>query len=72
MKELFGDLVKRLRIEKGMSVPELAEKSGFTAPQIRNIESNRNKPRVFNIQKLATALECDYNYLFSKLNEEEN
>lgn len=69
MKEEFGSLIKRLRIEKGYSIEELSKKSGFTQVQIRNIENNKSKPRVFNLNKLASALDCSYDYLFSKLND---
>ena len=68
MEEKFGDLIKRLRTEKGYSIDEFAEISGFSVVQIKNIENNKNKPRVFNINKLANALGCSYDYLFSKLN----
>jgi len=67
MEEKFGDLIKRLRIEKGYSVEELAELSGFSINQIKNIEKNQNKPRVFNIKKLAKALDCSFEYLFNKV-----
>lgn len=67
MKEEFGDLIKRLRIQKGYSINALAEKSGFSSTQISNIENNRCKPRVFNLKKLSDALDCDYDYLFEKL-----
>lgn len=69
MEEKFGDLIKRLRKEKGYSIRELALLSGFTIVQIRNIECGKNKPRIYNLNKLANALGCSYDYLFSKLND---
>lgn len=68
MEERFGDLIKELRIQKGYSIEEFSKVSGFTQMQIRNIEANKNKPRVYNLKKLADALNCSYDYLFSKLN----
>lgn len=68
MEEKFGDLVKRLRTEKGYTINEFAEKTGFSIVQIKNIENNKNKPRVFNLNKIAEALDCSYDYLFNKLN----
>ncbi len=68
MEEKFGDLIKRLRTEKGYSINEFAEKTGFSVVQIKNIENNRNKPRVFNLNKIAEVLGCSYDYLYSKLN----
>lgn len=68
MQEQFGDLIKRLRTEKGLSIDELAEKSGFSSVQIRNIENNISKPRVFNLKKLSEVLGCSYEFLYDKLN----
>ena len=68
MEERFGDLIKRLRTEKGYSINEFAEKTGFSIVQIKNIENNKNKPRVFNLNKIADVLGCSYDYLYSKLN----
>ena len=68
MEEKFGDLIKKLRIEKGYSINEFAEKTGFSIVQIKNIENNKNKPRVFNLNKIAEVLGCSYDYLYSKLN----
>jgi len=69
MEEKFGDLIKRLRLQKGYSINYVAKKTGFSIVQIKNIENNKNKPRVFNLNKLAEALDCSYDYLFSKLND---
>jgi transcriptional regulator with XRE-family HTH domain len=68
MTEQFGDLIKRLRIEKGLTIEELASKTGFSSVQIRNIEANNNKPRVFNLKKLSEVLGCSYEYLYDKAN----
>lgn len=67
MEEKIGDLIKRLRIEKGYSIEEFSEKTGYTTVQIKNIESNKNQPRIFNLNKIAEALDCNYDYLYSKL-----
>ena len=66
MEEKFGDLIRRLRTEKGYTVSQFAKVTGFTDAQIRNIENNKNKPRPFNLNKLANALGCSYEYLFNK------
>lgn len=68
MTEQFGDLIKRLRIEKGLTIEDLASKTGFSSVQIRNIEANNNKPRVFNLKKLSEVLGCSYEYLYDKAN----
>ena len=69
MEEKFGDLIKRLRLEKGYTIVEFSKVSGFTKAQIHNIEKGSNKPRVFNLNKLAEALGCSYEFLYSKYNE---
>lgn len=68
MTEQFGDLIKRLRTEKGLTIEELASKTGFSSVQIRNIEANNNKPRVFNLKKLSEVLGCSYEFLYDKAN----
>lgn len=69
MNEKFGDLIRRLREEKKYSVSDFSKLTGFSTTEIRNIELGKNKPRVFNLTKLASALGCDFDYLFNKLNE---
>ena len=65
MEEKIGDLIKRLRTEKGYSVKDIAEKTGFSVVEIKSIEANKFKPRVFNLVKFANALDVDYDFLFS-------
>lgn len=40
----YRDLLRRKRIEKGMSQTELAEKVGTTQPYIYQVESGRRTP----------------------------
>lgn len=68
MKENFGDFIKRVRVEKGLSIDDLAEASGYSAVQIRNFEKNKFKPQVFKLKQLADALGCDYEELYKKVN----
>lgn len=52
-----GSWVNRARIEKGISVPELAEQAGLSAVAIYNIEAGRiSNPRSATIAKLENAL----------------
>lgn len=69
MKKQFNLLIKELRVEKGMTINKLAEKSGFSSVQIRNIEKGLNKPQVKNLKNLSDALGCDYGTLFDALTE---
>lgn len=49
--------LQEFRMLQGMSINELAEKSGLSSAQIIRLEKNRVKaPRATTIKKLATAL----------------
>jgi transcriptional regulator with XRE-family HTH domain len=53
----FGAWLSKTRTEKGMSVPELASKSGITAPAIYNIESGKSlNPQKETRRRLEQAL----------------
>lgn len=67
MNKDFGDFIRKLREEQNLTQKELAEKSGFTVVQIKNIERGKNIPRVFNLGKLANALNCDFDYLYERI-----
>lgn len=67
MEEKFCELIKRLRVENGMSINELARKTDLTSAEIRNIEKGTNKPQVKRLKLLSEALNCDYNILFDSL-----
>lgn len=52
----FGERVKQVRDEKGMSQEELADKAGLHRTQISLIERGMRSPRLETIEKLAKAL----------------
>lgn len=57
MERAFGRWLERTRTDAGLSVPELAEKSGVSAVAIYNIEAGKSRnPRVPTRQKLERAL----------------
>lgn len=47
------------RAKRGLTVRELAEKSGVKASSISRIENGHNKPFLSTLGKLAAALEVD-------------
>ena len=49
--------VKNLRIRKGYSQEELAEKSGLSLRTIQRIENGETEPRGDSLQRLAVAFE---------------
>lgn len=53
----FGSWLNRIRLERGLSVGELATKAGLSAPAIYNIESGRiENPRPDTVRRLEKAL----------------
>jgi transcriptional regulator with XRE-family HTH domain len=56
MRELVGYHVKRIRMEKGLSQEDLAEKSGFTQQYISGLESGNRNPTIITIHEIAHAL----------------
>lgn len=59
----FGDWLKVLRDEKGLSGSKLAERAGVSKVTLWNWESNRAKPQPKNVSKLAAALDVSESYL---------
>lgn len=55
-----GKLVKELRVKRGMTQEELAEKTEVSARTIQRIENGEVDPRAYTLQMIAKALEVDY------------
>jgi len=67
-----GKLIRELRIKKGMTQEELADKTEVSARTIQRIENGEVDPRAYTLQMIAKALEVDYNLLLAKeVNEEQ-
>lgn len=60
----FGEKLKAIRTEKGISTKELAEKAGMSEVQIKNLEQGKNIPSALTILKLSTALKFNYDILY--------
>ncbi len=56
-----GKLIKELRIKKGMTQEELADKTEVSARTIQRIENGEVDPRAYTLQMIAKALDVDYN-----------
>lgn len=56
IKEKFGNRLKTLRKEKGLSQEELALKSGLNRPYISGIEQGKRNVSLEVMEKLAEAL----------------
>ena len=63
----FGNKVRQLRLEKGLSQEELAYKAGLHRTYIGMIERAEKNITLLNIEKIAHALDSSINNLFDEL-----
>ena len=61
--------IEKVRLEKGLSLSELARKSGVSKSHISNIESELKYPTLPTLCKIANALGVPASELFSCDNE---
>ena len=57
--EHLGELLRRLRAEKGLTQEELAEKSGMSVRALSSLECGTSAPRIKTTRLIAAALEVD-------------
>ena len=62
---LFGLKLRQLRIDRGLSVSELAQASGMAISYVSEIEKGRKYPKADKISALANAMQVDYDTLVS-------
>ncbi|MBQ3506854.1 MAG: helix-turn-helix transcriptional regulator [Clostridia bacterium] len=62
----LGETIKALRLEKGLTQPELAKLVGVSNGMISIWENNINEPKASYIQALAVALDVTVNVLFGE------
>ena len=67
-----GKLIRELRIKKGMTQEELADKTEVSSRTIQRIENGEVDPRAYTLQMIAKALEVDYNLFVGNGPDEEN
>lgn len=56
MRRLVGRNIRRLRLAKGVTQEQLAERSGFTQFYVSSLELGRRNPTIVSIYELAQAL----------------
>lgn len=61
--KIFGNHLKLLRIEKGMTQEDLAEKAEFSRSYFTEIETGKRNISLINLNKLARALEVSLSEL---------
>lgn len=54
--QTFAAILARIRTAAGLSVPDLARKSGLSDDVLRQYETGKRSPTWESVQKLATAL----------------
>eukprot|EP01029_Cantina_marsupialis_P005144 TRINITY_DN155054_c0_g1_i1.p2 TRINITY_DN155054_c0_g1~~TRINITY_DN155054_c0_g1_i1.p2 ORF type:complete len:100 (+),score=10.13 TRINITY_DN155054_c0_g1_i1:477-776(+) len=55
-----GKQIKELRIKKGMTQEELADKTEVSSRTIQRIENGEVDPRAYTLQMIAKALDVDF------------
>jgi XRE family transcriptional regulator of biofilm formation len=70
---MIGDRVKRLRLEKKMSLSELAEQAGVAKSYLSSLERNlQRNPSIQFLEKIAAVLNVPVDHLIHEnINEEE-
>jgi transcriptional regulator with XRE-family HTH domain len=56
----IGQLIKKYRMQKGMTQEELAERTNLSVRTIQRIENGIVDPRAYTLRTIASALEVDY------------
>jgi transcriptional regulator with XRE-family HTH domain len=65
-----GKLIKELRLKKGMTQEELADKTEVSARTIQRIENGEVDPRAYTLQMIAKALDVDFTLFAENVLEE--
>ncbi|HZP09414.1 helix-turn-helix transcriptional regulator [Methyloceanibacter sp.] len=60
MRRLVGRNTRKIRLAKGLTQEQLAERSGFSQQYISDLERGRRNPTVVSVYELAQALGVHY------------
>jgi transcriptional regulator with XRE-family HTH domain len=60
MRRLVGSNFRRLRLERGLTQEQVAERSGFSQQYLSGLEAGRRNPTVVTVYELAVALEVTH------------
>jgi transcriptional regulator with XRE-family HTH domain len=58
-----GELIKQLRLKKGLTQEELSARTDISVRTIQRIENGEVDPRAYTLQTIASALEVDFEVL---------
>jgi XRE family transcriptional regulator, fatty acid utilization regulator len=62
---IFGLKLRQLRLDKGLSLTELAAKTGISVSYLNEIEKGKKYPKGTKVATLAEALDAEYDYMVS-------
>lgn len=63
INRLFVDRIKARKQELGLTMPEIAERSGIPKPTLETYFSGKSLPNVLRFARLADVLDCTPDYL---------
>ncbi|OJF17815.1 MAG: hypothetical protein A6D91_03145 [Bacillaceae bacterium G1] len=64
-KKHFGEMIRNLRLAKGLTINEVAQKAGLTASFISQFERGRTQASIASIQKITQAIGIRLSDLFN-------
>lgn len=62
----IGELIRNIRLNKGLTQEVLAEKAGLSRNTIVNFENKKRVPRVDDLGKIAKALDVEVSIFFQE------
>ncbi len=71
MKMETAKLIKELRIKKGLTQEDLADRTEVSARTIQRIENGEVDPRAYTLQMIAKALDVDFSIFVNDTNDDE-
>jgi len=66
MDSQFAEVLRKTRLEKGLSQSDLAQKAGFQPSAISHFEAGRRSPSFENMKRLADALNVTIDFLLGR------
>ena len=61
----IGEKIKKFRLEKGLTIKQLAEKANLSVTTVWGYENDKHKPSVITSHKLAKILDCSAYELYN-------
>ncbi|RYG83235.1 MAG: XRE family transcriptional regulator [Alphaproteobacteria bacterium] len=57
MRRLVGQNVRRIRLERGLTQEQFAERSGFSQQYVSDLERGKRNPTIVSLFEMAQALQ---------------